>query len=241
MCPAGESIPDTNFRLSDEVRRQLSYGIDLHAFERLLSLLPKASREHILEVFLSPTNSSGRMGGRSIRRFEQPELNRLLGEVWAPVRARRQAAPEWRMLIQEHAIRSAPVTIAVVDSLPDTGAVGVILRRVNEVPRDVILIRRHAMSAECCAAAVERLLEERRQHGIEPPYSYEVPVSSRTPSTESTDVILPSLQESVSKLSALPVRSLPGVGEVQAFEYAVIDLGGQIEYEPWDPRWTDPS
>jgi hypothetical protein len=73
-------VPDPEFRLTAEQRSKVQPGFDVNALERLLATLHPDLRMPILSDFQIQEDLVG--GG--IVKFEDPVLQALLEEVWAP-------------------------------------------------------------------------------------------------------------------------------------------------------------
>lgn len=77
LTPADES-----YRLSDDDRAKMLPGFDVEALERLLGMTRPDMRQEILRAFQKrePGQLIGHLMG-----FDDPELQKVLEEVWAPM------------------------------------------------------------------------------------------------------------------------------------------------------------
>ena len=121
---------------------------------------------------------------------------------------------------REEMARRVPVTVALVDVLPAPDSVpAVILRRAQDSPRDVILLRRHAASGAHLAAAVLHLMIVRERSGDTSAVNttYRLPTARRGPRAwENTEQLR--TQAVVARLRRVEPREVAGVGIVPATE-----------------------
>lgn len=72
--------PDARFHLTAAQREQVRRGFDVEALERLLARVPPEHRDSVFQAFRVPR-------GKQVRELwyiDEPVLQELLGEVWAP-------------------------------------------------------------------------------------------------------------------------------------------------------------
>jgi hypothetical protein len=110
-----------------------------------------------------------------------------------------------------------PVTVALVDELPDPATPFVILRRADMMPRDVILLRTGA-GPQQLSAAVQALLMARRQGGDQAPGSAMLRVRPRQNSRTHTARPLPWAPRVIADLRRAARRDVPGVGSARVVE-----------------------
>lgn len=80
--PLRLALADKSFRLSDADRAKLLPGFDVQALERLLGMIRPDMRQEILKSF-QQREQGQRLG--HLMGFEDPELQTVLEEVWAPM------------------------------------------------------------------------------------------------------------------------------------------------------------
>lgn len=80
--PLRLEVPDPSYRLSDADRAKLLPDFDAEALERLLGMTHPERRHHILKCFQVRENGE-RLG--HLVGLEDPELQKVLEEVWAPM------------------------------------------------------------------------------------------------------------------------------------------------------------
>jgi len=80
--PLRLEVADPTYRLSDADRAKLLPDFDAEALERLLGITRPERRQEILKPFQVRENGErlGHLGG-----LEDPELQKVLEEVWAPM------------------------------------------------------------------------------------------------------------------------------------------------------------
>lgn len=76
-------VADPDFRLTAEQRASVEPGFDVEALERLLAVLHPALRMPVLGDFQCDRFAPNDIGG-GLMKFEDPVLQALLDEVWAP-------------------------------------------------------------------------------------------------------------------------------------------------------------
>lgn len=76
-------VPDAAFRLTAQERASVEPGFDADALERLLASLLPVLRAEVLSDFQTTRYAPDDIGGGLIK-FEDPVLQALLDEVWAP-------------------------------------------------------------------------------------------------------------------------------------------------------------
>jgi hypothetical protein len=76
-------VPDESFRLTAQERASVEPGFDVDALERLLASLHPLLRAEVLSEFQVGRFPPDVIGGGLIK-FEDPVLQALLDEVWAP-------------------------------------------------------------------------------------------------------------------------------------------------------------
>lgn len=76
------AVADRSYRLPDADREKLLPGFDVEAIERLMMMTRPDMRQEILKAFQrrEPGRHIGHLMG-----FDDPELQRVLEEVWAPM------------------------------------------------------------------------------------------------------------------------------------------------------------
>lgn len=124
--------------------------------------------------------------------------------------------------------RSIPVTVALVDKLPQLNQeyAAVIMRVVDPHPHDVILLSRATASGELLDAATRTLLHARSLQG-ERPRVYKgrgfrtltIGVRANHPSAEWARKEIPLAQRVVDRLRGAPGRTINGVGTVPAIDF----------------------
>lgn len=80
--PLRLEVPDRSYRLSDADRAKLLPDFDSEALERLMGMLRPERRQYILKHFQVRENGE-RLG--HLVGLEDPELQKVLEEVWAPM------------------------------------------------------------------------------------------------------------------------------------------------------------
>ena len=80
--PLRLEVPDRTYRLSDADRAKLLPDFDAEALERLLAMTRPERRQEILKCFQVRENGE-RLG--HLVGLEDPELQKVLEEVWAPM------------------------------------------------------------------------------------------------------------------------------------------------------------
>lgn len=83
LQPLRLAIPDAAYRLSNQERAKLQEGFDATALERLLGMVRPDMRRELLAHF-QVGDEAGPLRGR-ITDLYDPELQRVLEEVWAPM------------------------------------------------------------------------------------------------------------------------------------------------------------
>lgn len=81
--PLRLAAPDVAYRLSSEDRAKVQEGFDADALERLVSMVRPDMRQELLAHFLVGEEGGPRRG--RIVQMNDPELQRVLEEVWAPM------------------------------------------------------------------------------------------------------------------------------------------------------------
>jgi len=81
--PLRLAAPDATYRLSGEDRAKVQEGFDADALERLLGLVRPDMRQELLAHFQVGEEGGPRRG--RIVQLNDPELQRVLEEVWAPM------------------------------------------------------------------------------------------------------------------------------------------------------------
>ena len=81
--PLRLAAPDATYRLSDEDRAKVQEGFDVDALERLVGMVRPDMRQELL-VHFQVGEEEGPRRGRIVQ-MNDPELQRVLEEVWAPM------------------------------------------------------------------------------------------------------------------------------------------------------------
>lgn len=110
-----------------------------------------------------------------------------------------------------------PVTIALVERLPQPGAPFVLLRRPNAAPRDVILLPAAAADAKLLSEAVQMLLVARQMGGDTATKAATLRVRPQA-GRASPRRVLPWAQRVLVDLHRAQPRAVEGVGTVAAVE-----------------------
>jgi hypothetical protein len=110
--------------------------------------------------------------------------------------------------------RRLPVTIALVDSLPDSTVGAVILRRGNQ--SDAILMTRNSANARQLSAALATLISAWHFTGKNANRDATIRVESRDGPAAWENTELVRAEQAIRNLRRRPVRHLPGIGNGQA-------------------------
>lgn len=143
-----------------------------------------------------------------------------------PAVARELGAQNSRVIV-----RRMPVTVVLVDSLPQLRAVhnyvAVISRRPTADPSDVIMLPRDAASGQALDAAVRTLLSARATHGDQPSHYrtravQEITIGVRTsqPGQEWARRYAELSQRIVDSLRRAPRQHIRGIGNVPALRFS---------------------
>lgn len=111
-----------------------------------------------------------------------------------------------------------PVTVALVKQLPYPDASAVVLRRTDKTPRDVILLKRPAVTGAQLAAAVFTLLVAREIGGDTTSVNAALRVSSTRGPQAWRNTEQRIAERVVHRLLRATPRDVPGVGVVPAVE-----------------------
>jgi hypothetical protein len=82
--PLRLAAPTQGYRIDPAARAKVFAGFDVDALERLLAHVRPERRTEILSYFLVPDDAASRGRGQLIQ-VNDPELQALLEEVWAPM------------------------------------------------------------------------------------------------------------------------------------------------------------
>jgi hypothetical protein len=82
--PLRLAVPSPDYHISAEDRARIPAGFDVTALERLLALVTPERRQEILAYFQKPKERRPISQGILVR-LNDPELQALLEEVWAPM------------------------------------------------------------------------------------------------------------------------------------------------------------
>jgi hypothetical protein len=82
--PLRLATPTPDYRIDPPLRARVFPGYDVNALERLLAHVTPERRSEILSYFLIPNDSSSR-GRGLLTQIKDPELQRILEQVWAPM------------------------------------------------------------------------------------------------------------------------------------------------------------
>ncbi len=111
-----------------------------------------------------------------------------------------------------------PVTVVLMDRLPNPGTDALIFRRADQVPRDVIVLKSDAASGESLSAAVYDLLTIRKMSGDVAPVSGIVRTRPAGISPGRVRRSLPWAQRVVNDLQRSEVQSIAGIGSGRAVQ-----------------------
>jgi hypothetical protein len=112
-------------------------------------------------------------------------------------------------------VHRVPVAVAIAPAAQPSNSGYAILRRVNEQPKDVILLNPEAVDAAHLSAAVRELVLIRRATGDHPSKGHRARVRSGPNPPRGAAAPLPWAQRVVDDLAKASPRSLPGVGPVR--------------------------
>lgn len=107
-----------------------------------------------------------------------------------------------------------PVLVVVTSQFDGPGS-SVILRRSNETPHDVIILRADSANAEVLSQAIVSLMRVRTANATEPPPSGVVRVRTQR---GGPPVVIPWTEKVIRDLRQAPERSISGIGKARAIE-----------------------
>ncbi len=161
-----------------------------------------------------------------MRAPDNPRLQALLDRFYA---ATPTAAGAYTGPIQVDA------TVAIADDLPDPSADAVVVRRVNMLPHDVILLSKNHVNDAAMGSGIQALFELRKQMGDIPIKDVHVSVrASKVPSHWKNTAQDKRATEDISALKQSPMRQLVGVGRVRSLEIPLVSA------EAWKSRRKKP-
>ena len=111
-----------------------------------------------------------------------------------------------------------PVTVALVDQLSVPNALGLVLRRHDQTPHDVILLKTSIADGALLTSAVMVLLVAREIHGDMPPNTYVLRVSQRNGPAVWRASEERRAQRIVDRARRAVLQEIPGVGLVPAVD-----------------------
>lgn len=183
-------------------------GSEELALQRLLQTLPAETHGRVRGYFARTP------GVYQIVSFPQdPQRQALVDRLYAE---RREA--DSRELVRRRLAARAnrvPVTVALVDRLPDPLARSVVLRRRDVEPNDVILLASAAATADHLAAAIASLQIVRKEAGQYPSSNATISVRAEAPIAWA-ETELPRAERIVARLRETQPHEVAGVGSVPA-------------------------
>jgi hypothetical protein len=114
--------------------------------------------------------------------------------------------------------KSTPVTIALVDSIGDATATAVVLRRVSQQPRDVILLTAASASPGTLGAALHALVRQRALDGDSAKGDVKIVVHGAYVPSSWTDARLDMTRVLLSELQHRPMTPVAGVGPARTLQ-----------------------
>jgi hypothetical protein len=228
--PPHPMSPENPVRLLSAVERAgLRTDIDVAALERLLARIPAQHRAEMLEFFKANTPRH-----RTLVGAEDPELDRLIKDVWEPHRSAAQTP-------SEVAIRALakPIELLVSETALDAGAGAIVERTGGSEPDRIILSEATATSAQVFDA-VRALAADRRHNPGAASRTIRVPPAlplPHTPAGRRTAAWLDRyLGSPVERLRSANRETVPGHGSVRRI---TLDAGAASLEAPADTRSKD--
>jgi hypothetical protein len=114
-----------------------------------------------------------------------------------------------------------PVTVAIVDALPDSKAGAFILRQAGNTPADFILMTRESATARQLSAAVFTLLAVREVDGLIASRNATIRVPNREGPAAWIETEERRAEGVVRRLRNLPEHDVPGLGRARALRLAL--------------------
>ncbi|HEX8431873.1 MAG TPA: hypothetical protein VF625_11315 [Longimicrobium sp.] len=150
--------------------------------------------------------------------MNDPELQLLLDEVWAP---------RWRMVTprqlaewdRQQSLLRQPIAIAIVPDEDGTRAPAVVLRRGQRSPNTIILLRESSADGPTLHAAFDALARDEELHP-EPPRKQRRITIMDAPRQSAPEDHMRSYEAQIEEARRTPKRRLDGVGEVHAIVFS---------------------
>jgi len=233
-----EHTPDPHYSLSPAERARLREDIDLAALERLLGRLSGEMRDVVFRAFLRRPDDSA-MGsvtkspsdalqshaslGYDVS-FSDPDIQEMLEAVYKPTRAAHEAALARAHEFQqsECPLLEAPFVLAIVGELPRPDAVGLVRRRTDASPPDLIALLEPFAVAEWFDVAWQLLLAERRAAGLRPDEDFSTLISGKEATRELPASWEMHVQGILERVRAAPSGVLGDLGFARSSELRLV-------------------
>jgi hypothetical protein len=128
----------------------------------------------------------------------------------------------------QRAPKALPALVVLVDRLGDPTATGMIIRRPNENPTDVIMLAADKLSVPTYGAAIQALVRVRRETGDVPRQTLQVIVHGQAvPASWDQLGLREEALADLRDLRGAPKRDIKGVGSVRAISISVLGAKSQ--------------